>query len=129
MNTTIAIICIISFGIISELFTWLTRNNSLFVRGYVSVIRILTLVLSICAIIIAEDQPKDVSRLQAANEFNYECIQHLDSLRTLQSSMIDDLADCLEQEYHSDIPQFDGDTYYNIHEQEQIIDSLYKSQE
>lgn len=129
MNTTVIIIVIIIFGIFSEILTWTTNQSNLFIKVYVSVIRISILVLALFAISYIDIDPEDITQLKEANDFKYECIQHLDSLRTLQSTMIDELANCLEEDYNCDIPQFDGDALDNIHEQEQIIDSLYKSQE
>lgn len=126
MNTTAIIISIIVFGIFSEILTWITKQSSLFIKAYVSVIRILTLILALSTILYIDIDSKDVTRLKEANDFKYECIQHLDSLRILQSAMIDSLANCLEEDYNCDIPQFDGDALDNIYEQEQIIDSLYK---
>lgn len=128
MNTTIVITLVVIFGFIGELFTWLVRNDNLFVRRYVSVIRILTLAFAICAIHIAGTQSVDTTELIERNRFKYECITHLDSLRVLQSSMIDELANHLEEEHDCDIPMFDGDALDNIHEQENIIDSLYNTQ-
>lgn len=128
MNTTIVITLIVIFGLIGEFYTWLTRNDNSFTRGYVSAIRVLTLALAICAIHIAGTESTSTAELHEANRFKYECISHLDSLRVLQSSMIDELANHLEEEHDCDIPMFDGDALDNIHEQENIIDSLYNTQ-
>lgn len=53
MNTGIVIIIVSIFALIGEVFTWLTQSDTLFVRVYVSVMRIATIALAICAIWLA----------------------------------------------------------------------------
>ena len=50
MNVTFAICLIVFFSFIGEVLTWIVRKDKTFVFGYVSAIRILTIVLSICVI-------------------------------------------------------------------------------
>ena len=50
MNVTFAICLVIFFSFIGEVLTWIERKDKTFMFGYVSVIRILTIVFSICVI-------------------------------------------------------------------------------
>lgn len=66
--------------------------------------------------------------LKEANEFKYELIQHQDSIIQYQYNLINDMDKHLEEEHNCDNPIFDGDDYYFMKEQQQIIDSLYNTQ-
>lgn len=128
MNTTFAILVIVSFSFIGEVLTWISRKDRIFVFSYVSLIRVLTICLSICTIHCINEQYEDYKFLKEANSFKYELIQHQDSLINYQKTMIKELANHLWEEHDCDIPQFDGILKDNIDYEEQYLDSLYNKE-
>ena len=50
MDVIFSIRLIVLFSFIGEVLTWIERKDKTFMFGYVSVIRILTIVFSICVI-------------------------------------------------------------------------------
>ena len=128
MNTTFAILVIVSFSFIGEVLTWISRKDRIFIFSYVSLIRVLTICLSICTIYCVDKQYEDYEFLKEANSFKYELIQHQDSLINYQKTMINELANHLWEEHDCDIPQFDGILKDNIDYEEQYLDSLYNIQ-
>lgn len=128
MNTTFAILAIVSFSFMGEVLTWISRKDRIFVFSYVSLIRVLTICLSIYIIHYVDEQYEDYEFLKEANSFNYELIQHQDSLINYQKTMINELANHLWEEHDYDIPQFDGILKDNIDYEEQYLDSLYNKE-
>lgn len=128
MNTTFAILVIVSFSFIGEVLTWMLRKDRIFIFSYISVIRILTMCLSLLAIYYINRQYEDYDFLKEANSFKYELIQHQDSLINYQKTMINELANHLWEEHDCDIPQFDGILKDNIDYEEQYLDSLYNKE-
>lgn len=128
MNTTVAILVIIYFSFIGEVITWILRKDRIFIFLCGSLIRILTICLSISAIHCVDKQYKDYEFLKEANSFKYELIQHQDSLIDYQKTMINELANHLWEEHDCDIPQFDGILKDNIDYEEQYLDSLYNKE-
>ena len=128
MNTTFAIFVIVSFSFIGEVLTWISRKDRIFVFSYVSLIRVLTISLSICTIHCVDEQYEDYEFLKEANSFKQELIQHQDSLINYQKTMINELANHLWKEHDCDIPQFDGILKDNIDYEEQYLDSLYNKE-
>ena len=128
MNLTFAICLIILFSYIGECLTWIVRKDKAFIFGYVSVIRLLAICLSIYTIYYIDNQHDDYKVLNEANSFKYELVQHQDSLINYQRTMIDNLAKHLWEKHDCDIPQFDGELKDNIDYEEQYLDSLYNTQ-
>ena len=128
MNVTFSICLIVFFSFIGECLTWIVRKDKTFIFGYVSVMRLLTICLSICTIYRIDKQHDDYKFLNEANSFKYELVQHQDSLINYQRMMIDNLANHLWEEHDCDIPQFDGELKDNIDYEEQYLDSLYNTQ-
>lgn len=128
MNITVAILVIIYFSFIGEIITWILRKDRIFIFLCGSLIRILTIYLSISAIHCVDKQYKDYEFLKEANSFKYELIQHQDSLISYQKTMINELANHLWEEHDCDIPQFDGILKDNIDYEEQYLDSLYNKE-
>ena len=128
MNTTFAILVIVSFSFIGEVLTWILRTDKISVFSCISLIRVLTICLSISAIHCVNRQHKDYDFLKEANSFKRELIQHQDSLINYQKTMIKELANHLWEEHDCDIPQFDGELKDNIDYEEQYINSLYNTQ-
>ena len=128
MNTTFAILVIVYFSIIGEVLTWILRTDKISVFLCISLIRVLTICLSISAIYCVNKQYKDYEFLKEANSFKQELIQHQDSLINYQKTMINELANHLWKEHDCDIPQFDGILKDNIDYEEQYLDSLYNKE-
>lgn len=128
MNTTFAILVIVYFSIIGEVLTWILRTDRISVFSCISLIRILTICLSISAIHCIDKQYEDYDFLKEANSFKQELIQHQDSLINYQKTMIKELANHLWEEHDCDIPQFDGILKDNIEYEEQYLDSLYSKE-
>ena len=128
MNLTFAICLIILFSYIGECLTWIIRKDKAFIFGYVSIIRLLAICLSIYTIYCIDNQHDDYKVLNEANSFKYELVQHQDSLINYQRTMIDNLAKHLWEKHDCDIPQFDGELKDNIDYEEQYLDSLYNTQ-
>uniref|UniRef100_A0AAU8MHU9 Uncharacterized protein n=1 Tax=Geladintestivirus 5 TaxID=3233137 RepID=A0AAU8MHU9_9CAUD len=128
MNITFTIYLIVLFSFIGECFTWIVRKNTTFVFGYVAVIRILTICLSIYTIHCTNKHYDDYKFLNESNSFKRELLYHQDSLINYQRTMIDNLVNHLYEEHNCDIPQFDGELKDNIDYEEQYIDSLYNTQ-
>ena len=128
MNTTFAIFIIVLFSFIGEVLTWISRKDRIFAFSHVSLIRILTICLSIYTIYCVDKQYDDYKLLKEPNSFKQELIQHQDSLINYQRTMIDTLANHLWEEHNCDIPQFDGELKINIDCEEQYLDSLYNTQ-
>ena len=128
MNTTVAILVIVYFSIIGEVLTWILRTDRISVFSCISLIRILTICLSISAIHCIDKQYDDYKFLKEPNSFKQELIKHQDSLINYQRIMIDTLANHLWEEHNCDIPQFDGELKINIDCEEQYLDSLYNTQ-
>ena len=128
MNTTFAILAIVSYSFIGEVLTWILRKDRTFVFGYVAAIRLLAIGLLICASCCINKQHYDYKFLNEANSFKYELIQHQDSLINYQKTMINELANHLWEEHDCDIPQFDGILKDNIDYEEQYLDSLYNKE-
>lgn len=127
MNVTFAICLIVFFSFIGECLTWIVRKDKTFIFGYVSILRLLVIGLSICRIYYIDKQYNDYKFLNEANGFQYELIQHQDSLINYQRTMIDNLANHLWEKHDCDIPQFDGELKDNIDYEEQYLDSLYNT--
>lgn len=123
MNVTFAICVIVFFSFIGEVLTWISRKDRIYAFSHVSLIRILTICLSIYTIHCVDKQYDN-----EANSFKQELIQHQDSLINYQRIMIDTLANHLWEEHNCDIPQFDGDLKINIDYEEQYLNSLYNTQ-
>lgn len=123
MNVTFAICVIVFSSFIGEVLTWISRKDRIYAFSHVSLIRILTICLSIYTIHCVDKQYDD-----KANSFKQELIQHQDSLINYQRIMIDTLANHLWEEHNCDIPQFDGELKINIDCEEQYLDSLYNTQ-
>ena len=123
MNVTFAICVIVFFSFIGEILTWISRKDRIYAFSHVSLIRILTICLSIYTIHCVDKQYDN-----EANSFKQELIQHQDSLINYQHIMIDTLANHLWEEHNCDIPQFDGELKINIDYEEQYLDSLYNTQ-
>lgn len=132
MNTTFIIILIIFFTICAEFINWCANHTDKFIYWYGVIVRNLIIALACLAIcIINKDNNiirQELSFSDECNNFKYECIEHLDSVRTLHIQMIHELANHLENEHDCDIPQFDGDLYDNMIRENEIVDSLFKSQ-
>ena len=128
MNVTFAICLIVFFSFIGEVLTWISRKDRIFAFSHVSLIRILTICLSVYTIHCVDKQHNDYKFLNKANSFKQELIQHQDSLINYQRIMIDTLANHLLEEHNCDIPQFDGELKINIDYEEQYLDSLYNTQ-
>ena len=128
MNITFVICLVVFFSFIGECLTWIVRKNKTFIFGYVSIIRLLAICLSIYTIYCIDNQHDDYKVLNEANSFKYELVQHQDSLINYQRTMIDNLANHLWEEHDCDIPQFDGELKDNIDYEEQYLDSLYNTQ-
>ena len=128
MNTTFAILVIVFFSFIGEVLTWISRKDRIFTFSHVSLIRILTICLSIYTIYCVDKQYNNYEFLNEANSFKQELIQHQDSLINYQRTMIDTLANHLWEEHNCDIPQVDGELKINIDCEEQYLDSLYNTQ-
>lgn len=128
MNITFAILVIVSFSFIGEVLTWISRKDRIFVFSYVSLIRILTICLSICTIHCVDKQYDNYEFLNETNSFKQELIQHQDSLINYQKTMINELANHLWEEHDCNIPQFDGILKDNIDYEEQYLDSLYNKE-
>ena len=121
MNTYSTIIIIIAFFAISEWMSWHNRKSDWMIYLYVAVIRFFVILLAIASIgYIAFDY----NEANIANEHNNNLIEHFDSLRVLQTEMIDSMGNHLWNEHDCDLPMFDGDLLDNINEQETKIDSL-----
>lgn len=123
MNVTFAIFVIVFFSFIGEILTWVSRKDRIYAFSHVSLIRILTICLSIYTIHCIDKQYNN-----EANSFKQELIQHQDLLINYQHIMIDTLANHLWEEHNCDIPQFDGELKINIDYEEQYLDSLYNTQ-
>lgn len=123
MNVTFAICVIVFFSFIGEILTWILRKDRIYAFSHVSLIRILTICLSIYTIHCVDKQYNN-----EANSFKQELIQHQDLLINYQHTMIDTLANHLWEEHNCDIPQFDGELKINIDYEEQYLDSLYNTQ-
>lgn len=123
MNVTFAICLIVFFSFIEEILTWISRKDRIYAFSHVSLIRILTICLSIYTIHCVDKQYNN-----EANLFKQELIQHQDLLINYQHTMIDTLANHLWEEHNCDIPQFDGELKINIDYEEQYLDSLYNTQ-
>lgn len=128
MNITLAICAIISFSFIGEVLTWISKKDRESAFRYVSVIRILTICLSLDTIYCINKQYNDYEFLNKSNSFKYELIQHQDSLINYQRIMISNLTNHLWNEHDCDISQFDGKLKDKIDYEEQYIDSLYNIQ-
>ena len=128
MNITFAILAIISYYLLGEVLTWISRKDRILVFSYVSFIRVITICLSIYTIHCINKQYNDYEFLKEANSFKYELIQHQDSLINYQKTMIKELANHLWEEHDCDIPQFDGILKDNIDYEEQYLDSLYNKE-
>ena len=128
MNITFAILAIISYYLLGEVLTWISRKDRILVFSYVSFIRVITICLSIYTIHCINKQYNNYEFLKEANSFKYELIQHQDSLINYQKTMIKELANHLWEEHDCDIPQFDGILKDNIDYEEQYLDSLYNKE-
>lgn len=122
MNVTFAICLIVFFSFIGEILTWISRKDRIYAFSHVSLIRILTICLSIYTIHCVDKQYNN-----EANSFKQKLIQHQDLLINYQHTMIDTLANHLWEEHDCDIPQFDGELKINIDYEEQYLDSLYNT--
>lgn len=122
MNVTFAICVIVFFSFIGEILTWISRKDRIYAFSHVSLIRILTICLSIYTIHCVDKQYNN-----EANSFKQKLIQHQDLLINYQHTMIDTLANHLWEEHDCDIPQFDGELKINIDYEEQYLDSLYNT--
>lgn len=121
MNIYSTIIIIIAFFAISEWMSWYNRKSDWMIYLYIAIIRLFIVIFAIASIgYIAFDH----NEVNTANERNHNLIEHFDSLRVLQTEMIDSMANHLWNEHDCDLPMFDGDLLDNINEQETKIDSL-----
>lgn len=121
MNIYLIISIIIALFLVSELNLWYNRKSDWMAYIYFAIIRLFIVILAIASIgYIAFDH----NEVNAANERNHNLIEHFDSLRVLQTEMIDSMGNHLWNEHNCDLPMFDGDLLDNIHEQETKIDSL-----
>lgn len=121
MNLYLTISIIIVLFAISEWMSLHNRKSNWMIYLYVDIIRFFVIIFSIASIgYIAYDNNK----LSATNEYKLELLEHYDSLRILQTEMIDSMGNHLWNKHNCDLPMFDGDLLDNIHKQETKIDSL-----
>ena len=121
MNIYLIISIIIALFLVSEWELWYNRKSDWMAYIYFAIIRLFIVIFAIASIgYIAFDH----NEVNAANEHNHNLIKHFDSLRVLQTEMIDSMANHLWNEHDCDLPMFDGDLLDNINEQETKIDSL-----
>ena len=121
MNTYLIISIIIALFLVSEWELWHNRKSDWMAYIYFAMIRLFIVIFAIASIgYIAFDH----NEVNAINEHNHNLIEHFDSLRILQTEMIDSMANHLWNEHDCDLPMFDGDLLDNINEQETKIDSL-----
>lgn len=128
MNTTSAILVIVSYSFLGEVLTWISRKDRILVFSYVSFIRVITICASISTIYYINKQYDDYEFLNETNSFKQKLIQHQDSLINYQKTMINELVNHLWEEHDCDIPQFDGILKDNIDYEEQYLDSLYNKE-
>ena len=121
MNIYLIISIIIGLFLVSEWELWYNRKSDWMAYIYFAMIRLSIVIFTIASIgYIAFDH----NEVNAINEHNHNLIEHFDSLRVLQTEMIDSMANHLWNEHDCDLPMFDGDLLDNINEQETKIDSI-----
>ena len=121
MNPYLTISIIIALFAISEWISLHNRKSDWMIYLYVDIIRFFVIIFSIASIgYIAYDH----NEVNDDNKYKRNLLEHYDSLRILQTEMIDSMGNHLWNEHNCDLPMFDGDLLNNIHEQETKIDSL-----
>lgn len=121
MTAYLIIFIIIASFLVSEWELWYNRKSDWMAYIYFAIIRLCIVIFAIASIgYIAFDH----NEVNAANERNHNLIEHFDSLRVLQTEMIDLMGNHLWNEHDCDLPMFDGDLLDKINEQETKIDSL-----